>query len=161
MTIWLGVDPGFSGAFVAISEVGIIHHFDMPLSKVRHGKGTQNEVCAHTLRDELLTLQSDQGKIRVAIIEQVTSSPQMGRASAFRFGEGYGVVTGVLSALCIPIERVRPQVWKKYMGLPADKAASLTLARAKWPAADCFTLKKHDGRAEAALLGEFGRRNGL
>ena len=159
--IWLGVDPGFNGAFAAVSNDGIVHLFDMPLAKARHGEKSRNEICPHTLRDELLTLQSDHGKIHLAVIEQVASSPQMGRASAFRFGEGYGLLTGVMSALCIPVERVRPQTWKKYMGLDRDKAASLTLARAKWPACDMFSRKRDDGRAEAALLGEYGRRNGL
>ena len=159
--IYLGVDPGFSGAFVALNNDGIMHVFDMPLAKMRHGTGTRNEICAHTLRDELLAFKHDHGQIRVAVVEAVSSSPQMGRASAFRFGEGYGVVTAALACLCIPVERVRPQVWKRHMGLPAEKAASLTLARAKWPTADCFTLKKHDGRAEAALLAEYGRRMGF
>ncbi len=161
MPLWLGVDPGFKGAIAAISNEGIVHVFDMPLAKARHGEKSRNEVCPHTLRDELLSLQNAHGKIRVAVVEQVASSPQMGRASAFRFGEGYGVVKGVLASLCIPTEMVKPTKWKGYMGLGADKAQSLTLARAKWPYADCFTLKKHEGRAESALLAEYGRRIGL
>lgn len=161
MTIWLGVDPGFSGAVAAINNDGILHVFDMPLVKTRHGSGTRNEVCPHSLRDELLALKHDHGQIRIAMVEAVSSSPQMGRASAFRFGEGYGTIVTALACLCIPVEKVRPQTWKRYMGLDADKAASLALARAKWPSAECFTLKKHDGRAEAALLAEYGRRVGL
>ena len=161
MSLWLGVDPGFSGAFVAVSRDGIEHVADMPLAKTKLGKGTQNEICAHTLRDELLSLQHTHGKIRIAIVELVTSSPQMGVKSSFRFGEGYGLITGVLAGLCIPVERVRPQAWKKYMGLDADKKASLALARAKWPYCESFGRVKDNGRAEAALLAEYGRRIGL
>lgn len=158
--IWLGVDPGFTGAIAAVSHNGVERVFDMPLVKTRHGAGSRNEICPHTLRDELLALQHEHGKIRFAVVESVAASPQMGRASAFRFGEGYGVVVSALACLCIPVEKVKPQTWKKYMGLDADKAASLALARAKWPTSDCFTLRKHDGRAEACLLAEYGRRMG-
>jgi crossover junction endodeoxyribonuclease RuvC len=159
--IWLGVDPGKSGAFALVSNEGLLHVFDMPLTQVRYGNKTEHEICPHQLRDELLSLQHEHGKIRVAVVEKVSSSPQMGVKSAFSFGEGFGGVKFMLAALCIPVEFVRPQTWKKYMGLDADKKASLALARAKWPAADHFTRAKDDGRAEASLLAEYGRRNGL
>lgn len=159
--MWLGVDPGFTGAIAAISHEGVEHVIDMPLVKTRHGAGSRNELCAHTLRDELLALQHQHGKIRLALVEQVSVRPGQGVTSSGRFMEGYGLVCGVMAALCIPTEKVRPATWKKYMGLGSDKEQSLALARAKWPAAECFTLKKHHGRAEAALLGEYGRRMGL
>lgn len=159
--MWLGVDPGFSGAIAAVSHDGIERVFDMPLAKTRHGAAGRNEVCPHTLRDELLALQHAHGKIRIAVVEQVSVRPGQGVTSSGRFMEGYGLLCGVIAALCIPTEKVRPATWKKYMGLGSDKAQSLALARAKWPAADCFTLKKHDGRAEACLLAEYGRRMGL
>lgn len=159
--IWLGIDPGYEGALVAVSNDGIEAVIDMPIVKTRLGKGVQNEICGHTLRDALLTVQSDHGKIRMAIIEAVASSPQMGVKSSFRFGEGYGLVHGVLAGLCVPVERVRPQAWKKYFGLDRDKKASLSLARAKWPSSEAFARMKDNGRAEAALLAEYGRRIGL
>lgn len=161
MSLWLGIDPGLQGALALVSNDGLLGVIDMPKVKERHGKESRDRVCAHTLRDELLTMQHTHGKIRIAVVELVGPMPKQGVTSSYRFGYGNGQIEGVLAALCIPTEFVRPQTWKKALGLGADKAQSLALARAKWPYADSFALKKHDGRAEAALLAEYGRRNGL
>lgn len=161
MSIWIGIDPGLQGALAVVSNDGLINVIDMPKASERHGKESRDRICSHSLRDELLTIQHAHGKIRVAVVELVGPMPKQGVTSVFRFGYGCGQLEGVLAALCIPTEYVKPQTWKKALGLGADKAQSLALARAKWPYADCFTLKKHDGRAEAALLAEYGRRIGL
>lgn len=161
MPFWLGIDPGLTGALALISNDGFVEVIDMPKAKERHGKESRDRICSHSLRDELLIMQNTHGKIRVAVVELTGPMPKQGVTSVYRFGYGNGQIDGVLAALCIPTEYVRPQVWKKALGLGADKAQSLALARAKWPTADSFTLKKHDGRAEAALLAEFGRRTGL
>jgi len=54
--------------------------------------------------------------------------------------------------------RVRPQAWKKKMGLIGkDKTASRGLARELFPQyAERFKLVKHDGLAEAALIARYG-----
>ena len=161
MSLYLGIDPGLTGALALVSNDGLLGVIDMPTASERHGKESRKRVCAHTLRDELLQMQHAHGKIRTAVIELVGPMPKQGVTSVYRFGYGNGQVEGVLAALCIPMEFVRPQTWKKALGLGADKAQSLALARAKWPYSDSFSLKKHDGRAEAALLAEFGRRTGL
>lgn len=161
MPIWLGIDPGLKGALALVSNDGLVGVTDMPKATERHGKESRDRICSHSLRDELLIMQNTHGKIRVAVVELTGPMPKQGVTSVFRFGYGNGQIDGVLAALCIPTEYVRPQAWKKALGLGADKAQSLALARAKWPYADSFTLKKHDGRAEAALLAEFGRRTGL
>jgi hypothetical protein len=77
--------------------------------------------------------------------------PRQGVASAFNFGVGFGSVLAVLQARHIAIELVTPAVWKRAMGLSADKRASLDKARLLYPTAD-LGLAKHDGRAEALLL---------
>jgi len=158
MSVWLGIDPGLKGAIALLTNDGLQAVFDMPTASERHGKESRSSVCAHSLRDILLNMQHTHGKIRVAVVERVGAMPKQGVTSSFRFGYGAGQVEGVLAALCVPTEFVRPQTWKKQLGLGSDKAQSLTLARAKWPYSESFTLKKHDGRAEAALLAEYGRR---
>jgi hypothetical protein len=159
--IWLGIDPGFTGAFVAVSNDGIVHHFDMPVEQVKLGGKTETEIAAGLLRDELLSLQSDYGKIRMAVIERPMIVRGQGSRSTARTFEGNGIVRGVLCCLCIPVERVTPQRWKKFMGLDRDKKASLALARAKWPTVDIFNRVKDHNRAEAALIAEYGRRSSL
>ncbi len=83
--------------------------------------------------------------------------PRQGIASAFQFGVGFGSVLSVLQALHISLEFVTPAVWKRAYGLSRDKHASLFKARLMFPTAE-LNLAKHDGRAEALLIAEYGRR---
>ncbi|MEE8113138.1 MAG: hypothetical protein V3T23_02170 [Nitrososphaerales archaeon] len=88
-----------------------------------------------------------------AVLERVSSRPGQGVAGIFTFGRGIGVIEGVLQTLDIPISYVAPQVWKKYFGLiKQGKDKSLALAREFYPDAE-LPLKKHEGRAEAILIG--------
>ena len=97
--------------------------------------------------------------LAVAWVEDVHSMPGQGVASTFKFGRSVGVVEGALSALGIPIRWVSPAKWKKAMGLPADKGAARRRAIELWPDhAHLFARVKDDGRAEAALIAEYGRR---
>lgn len=88
-----------------------------------------------------------------AVLERVASRPGQGVAGVFAFGRGMGVIEGVMQALEIPINYVSPQVWKKYHGLiKQPKSKSLEMARQLYPEAELH-LKKHEGRAEAILIG--------
>ena len=87
--------------------------------------------------------------------------PKQGVSSSFCFGEGKGMWEGILAALNIPVELVSPQRWKKEIMADQgkDKSAARFKAMALFPSlADQLKLVKHDGRAEALLLAEYGRR---
>ncbi len=60
----------------------------------------------------------------------------------------------------LPIEFVSPRVWKKRMGLTtADKETSRAMAIRMFPLlAKELARKGDDGRAEALLIAEYGRR---
>ncbi len=92
--------------------------------------------------------------LRYAVIEQVASSPQMGVASSFKFGQGYGEVLGVLEALGLIVHFVHPALWKPHMGLSRDKSQSKSKYR------DLFNQEVvgGDGPAEAALIAHFFQR---
>lgn len=83
--------------------------------------------------------------------------PKQGIASSFSFGVSFGSILSVLHAMHIPLEFVTPIVWKRSYGLSKDKHATLHKARLMFLAAELH-LAKHDGRAEALLLAEYGRR---
>jgi hypothetical protein len=70
-------------------------------------------------------------------------------------GLGMGVWLGALAALHMPHTRVRPQVWKKALGLGRDKEQARLRATQLFPAADLRHKKDH-GRAEALLLAWHG-----
>lgn len=91
------------------------------------------------------------------VYTEAINSFGMGRQSAFNFGQGYGVLKGVLSTLDIPYTIISPAKWKKHFNLNRDKDASRLLATRLYPKnAKDFLRKKDDGRAEALLIARYG-----
>jgi crossover junction endodeoxyribonuclease RuvC len=152
----LGVDPGLSGAIAFVNDGELLNVADLPLVDVQHGKGSRKELSPALLHDMLVHTEIRIGR---AIVEHVGASPQMGSVSAFRFGENFGAILAVLACCGVRTELVRPQTWKKAMGLGPDKALSRAMAIKLWPdQSQYFARAKDDGRAEAALLCEYSRR---
>jgi hypothetical protein len=114
---FIGCDPGKSGSVCAITPTGPIAH-KMP----------------ETDKDLLDMLKSiifsEDGKA-VAMLEEVSSSPQMGVVSAFTFGRGYGKLEMALLAAEIPYEKVRPAVWQKSLRCMSKGDKNVTKARAQ------------------------------
>ena len=90
-----------------------------------------------------------------AYLEQVSSSPQMGVKSSFTFGNGFGHLEMALTAAGIPFERVRPQMWQKFLGCMTggDKNVSKRKAQELFPHIKCT-----HATSDALLIAEFGRR---
>lgn len=146
----LGIDPGKKGALALVAWDGVLVDVaDMP-------DATGAALGAH-LRDFLEDHQPHH--IQTAWVEKVGSMPGQGHMNVFTFGAGYGAILGALGALQVPVELRTPNVWKKAMRCTADKGSSRQRATELWPGhARDFALVKHDGRAEAALIAEYGRR---
>ena len=51
------------------------------------------------------------------VIEQVSAMPGQGVTSMFNFGQSFGILKGICSAMQLPIYFVRPAKWKKYFNL--------------------------------------------
>jgi len=155
----LGVDPGLNGALAwyNFETKSLVDVADMPLSKVPHKKNPKQEVNDHAL-NFIVDLRARETAF--AVVEEVGARPKDGRTSAFRFEESYRAVKTVLNLNEIPVYFVLPSVWKILMGLSSNKKESIDLAAAKFKGSreKYFSLKKHDGRAEAALLALFGER---
>lgn len=153
MNYVIGIDPGAKGAIAILSDKGeLIEVWDMPVVELKVGKSTKTRISPELLANELKNWQAS-----AAYMEGVSASPQMGVTSAFAFGEGFGVVKGVLAALGIPCKLVPPAKWKRDMQLNASKDGSRAKAIQTWPNhAGEFKRIKDDGRAEAALIGLHG-----
>lgn len=146
-TFVLGVDPGFSGA-IAITDGFDLDIIDMPLKTVYGRK----EIDARTLNNHIAMFAP---VVKIAIIEDVhVMTGSEGVVSMFRFGYGAGIVEGVLTANNLGVVKIKPAVWKVSAGLNRDKETSIRRACEVFPrhASKYFTMKKHDGRAEAALI---------
>jgi crossover junction endodeoxyribonuclease RuvC len=154
---FLGIDPGLSGALALyIPSTDTLHVGDVPIHEIKRAGRTKREVDVHGL----VSMFRDCAVHRPTVwLEQVGTMPGEGPVGAFTFGKTVGILTGVAIALDLVLERVPPQVWKKALAVLADKDAARARASALLPRhAHCWALKKHDGRAEAALIAIYGAR---
>lgn len=143
----IGIDPGLSGAIFLLqgddSDV-----FDMPVTERLVNGKLKRQIDPASLARILPT------DAEFVIVEQVSAMPGQGVTSSFNFGFTAGAIQGVVAALGLPLRTVHPQVWKRKFGLLGQpKDASRAEASRRLPQhAHLWPLKKHDGRAEAALL---------
>jgi crossover junction endodeoxyribonuclease RuvC len=143
----VGVDPGMSGAIVAVSGGDIVACIDMPVVEVR-GKRV---VDAAGIVSAIGDLDLNEGDM--AVLEHVQGVQGTGATSAFSFGRGFGILEGVLAGLGVPHTLVRPQRWTKDLNVSSDKGDHRRAAMRLWPKSrDLFVRVKDDGRADAALL---------
>src|ERR1700751_3599290 len=151
--IIIGIDPGKTGAIAVydfnLRKVKAV--FDMPVLNGRvNGEAVYNYISMEA------------NSFSHAVIEAVHAMDSYGVVSAFSFGQTVCVVEGILQALRIKFAAIEPSVWKAHMGLSSNKAQSIEMARSLFPEiAGDLRLKKHDGRAEAALLAYFGFKFGV
>lgn len=157
---YLGIDPGNSGAFARINAAGGFEALaDMPIVKTG-GKKRIDEVKLYDLLEEFALM-------AVPVLEKVGGLPRQSAPRAFVFGEGYGLIRGMLATLSrlypdrYPIYHLAtPQAWKGKIlpGTSKDKGAAILEARRRFSVAlDMLRAKTCDGRAEALLIAEYGR----
>jgi len=91
------------------------------------------------------------------IIEQVSAMPGQGVTSMFNFGQSFGILKGICSAMQLPMYFVRPTKWKKYFNLiNSEKDASRTKAIEVFPYFSSELSKKKDSnKADAILIASF------
>lgn len=146
----VSIDPGNSGglAFLGTRGSRLLALHSMPLRETLSAGHTRWMIDGEHIAQLIRANQPV-----CAVVERVSSRPGQGVAGVFAFGRGFGVIEGVLESLAVPITYVAPQVWKRHHGLiKQPKRASLELARKLYPEAE-MPLVKHEGRAEAILIG--------
>lgn len=127
----------------------------MPVFEVMKNGKPRKELNVHGLAALLSEHRAD-----VCFFELVGGMEGDSPSSAFTFGRIAGAAEAVVKLSGARFEFVAPHVWKRAMGLIGTaKDQSRAKATHMWPAfAKDFALKKFDGRAESALLAEYGRR---
>lgn len=160
---YIGIDPGLTGALARITiddeDAGFeaIEIQPMPSIKVVRNNKDKIVVDPYGIARVLAKWEPD---TTLVTVEWVTASPQMGPTSAFSFGRSLGVLEGVLAGLELNINFVRPQDWKKDIGLPrgATKTESRKIATEYYPDHQAkWKLAKDDGMAEALLIARWGK----
>lgn len=152
----IGVDPGAYGALALVDGPCLIAVFDMPILKIRRGKTDKAEVDGYRLAAELAEFPG--AHCGTAYLEQVGGITGQSASAAFNFGRSCGIVEGVLKGSGARVEFVPPGTWKRFLRVNPGKDGSRAMAARFWPdKAHLFARVKDDGRAEAALIAEYGR----
>ena len=121
------------------------------------GKKNKKQVNGAQIYNEFLKrINKKEDEIRV-VIEQVSAMPGQGVTSMFNFGQSFGILKGICSAMQLPIFFVRPAKWKKYFNLiNSQKDASRTRAIEIFPYFSTQLSKKKDSnKADAILIASF------
>ena len=98
----------------------------------------------------------DKKNIKV-VIEHVTAMPGQGVTSMFNFGQSFGILKGICSAMQLSVYFVRPAKWKKYFNLiNSEKDASRTRAIEIFPYySSHLSRKKDSNKADAILIASY------
>tara|TARA_B100001057_G_scaffold214415_1_gene214768 strand:+ start:1553 stop:2047 length:495 start_codon:yes stop_codon:yes gene_type:complete len=152
----IGIDPGISGSICFYQDGKIIDVIEMPT--MTDGKKNKRQVNGSQIYNELKKIinNSENHDVRV-IIEQVSAMPGQGVTSMFNFGQSFGILKGICSAMQLPMYFVRPAKWKKYFNLlNSEKDASRTKAIEIFPYFSPHLSKKKDSnKADAILIASF------
>ena len=152
----IGIDPGISGSICFFENGKIIDVVEMPT--MTEGKKNKRQVNGAQVYNEILKRinKSEKHNVRV-VIEQVSAMPGQGVTSMFNFGQSFGILKGICSAMQLPLYFVRPTKWKKYFGLiNSEKDASRTKAIEMFPYFSSQLSKKKDSnKADAILIASF------
>ena len=152
----IGIDPGISGSICFFENGKVIDLIEMP--SMADGKKNKKQVNGSQIYNEISSRikKINKGDIKV-VIEQVSAMPGQGVTSMFNFGQSFGILKGICSAMHLPVYYVRPAKWKKYFNLiNSEKDASRTRAIEIFPYFSAQLSKKKDNnKADAILIASF------
>lgn len=146
--VYVGIDPGLAGG------IGVIRT-DSDITAMKYT--TQNLIS-------LLKQFADETQVQF-FVEHVHAMPKQGVTSTFNFGMGFGQILGILEAFDRKYTLVKPSVWKRVMGVTADKQTSIRKCGQLFPEVSLLPTSRcrvpSDGLAEALLIAEYGRRTAV
>jgi len=152
----IGIDPGLSGSICFLEDGKILDVIEMPT--MAEGKKNKRQINGPQIYNEILNrINKLQKKDIIVVIEQVSAMPGQGVTSMFNFGQSFGVLKGICSAMQLSMYFVRPAKWKKYFGLiKTEKDASRTKVIEIFPyISSQLSRKKDSNKADAVLIASF------
>jgi crossover junction endodeoxyribonuclease RuvC len=152
----IGIDPGITGSICFFQDGKIIDVIEMP--NMPEGKKNKKQVNGAQIFYEISLKIKDVKKEDIkVVIEQVSAMPGQGVTSMFNFGQSFGILKGICSAMQLPMYFVRPTKWKKYFNLiNSEKDASRTKAIEVFPYFSSNLSKKKDSnKADAILIASY------
>ena len=152
----IGIDPGISGAICFFKNVEVKEILDIP--NMADGKKNKRQINGPQIYNEISKRIINIPKNEVVVvIEQVSAMPGQGVTSMFNFGQSFGVLKGICSAMQLSMHFVRPAKWKKYFNLiKTEKDASRTKVIEIFPyISSQLSRKKDSNKADAILIASF------
>ena len=152
----IGIDPGISGAICFFEDGQIKEIIDMPV--MADGKKNKRQINGPQVYNEISSrINKFSKKDITVVIEQVSAMPGQGVTSMFNFGQSFGVLKGICSAMQLSMFFIRPVKWKKYFGLiKTEKDASRTKVIEIFPyISSQLSRKKDSNKADAILIASF------
>jgi len=134
----------------------VVEVFDMPT--MIDGKKNKKQVNGAQVTNIIKErLDSEKEKEIAVVVEHVNAMPGQGVTSMFNFGQSFGVIKGICSALSLPIYFVRPTKWKKHFNLiKTNKDASRTKVIEVYPEISSkLSRKKDSNKADAILIARY------
>ena len=152
--IIFGIDPGVSGAISILENKKVLEVFDMPT--MIDGKKKKTQLTGSQVTN-IIKNNLNKDKEVIVVVEHVNAMPGQGVTSMFNFGQSFGVIKGICSALNLPIYFVRPTKWKKYFNLiKTNKDASRTKVIEAYPEISSkLSRKKDSNKADAILIARY------
>ena len=152
----IAIDPGISGAICFFENGEVKEIIEMPT--MADGKKNKKQVNGTQIYNEISKRIKNLSKKDIfVVIEQVSAMPGQGVTSMFNFGQSFGGLKGICSAMQLSTYFIRPVKWKKYFGLiKTEKDASRTKVIEIFPYISTNLSKKKDAnKADAILIASF------
>ena len=152
----IGIDPGITGSICFFEDGKVLEVLDMP--NMAEGKKNKRQVNGAQIYNEISNRTKNYNKKNIkVIIENVSAMPGQGVTSMFNFGQSFGVLKGICSAMQLSMHFVRPAKWKKYFNLiNTEKDASRTKVIEIFPyISQQLSRKKDSNKADAILIASF------
>lgn len=151
----VGIDPGNNGGIAVCNSDGtFVSVHKIPTTPYKKKRRIDEEQLVSIFKS------MDSDEKHVVYLEQVASMAGQGRVSIFTFGDGYGLLRGIIRTLGWEIRQVRPQVWQKELGLTKkDKSETDTVHknRIKTFVAELFPeIKITLAKADALAIMHYG-----
>ena len=152
----IGIDPGITGSICFFEDGKVLEVLDMP--NMAEGKKNKRQVNGAQIYNEIFNRTKNYSKKNIkVIIENVSAMPGQGVTRMFNFGQSFGVLKGICSAMQLSMYFVRPAKWKKYFNLiNTEKDASRTKVIEIFPyISQQLSRKKDSNKADAILIASF------
>ena len=152
----IAIDPGINGAICFFENGEVKEVLEMPT--MAEGKKNKRQVNGRQIYNEISSRIENYNLQDInVVVEQVSAMPGQGVTSMFNFGQSFGILKGICSAMHLSMHFVRPAKWKKYFNLiKCEKDASRTKAIEIFPYFSTNLSKKKDAnKADAILIASY------